>query len=344
MLRVAIIGLGKQALDDHIPAIVDSELLEMAAVCDIDEAKAAKTAERLVVPWFTNVGDLVQKIKFDVAVLAVPHNQYLPIIITLANAGIHIIKEKPFATTIDEAISIHKAISGKVFLGVTLQRRFNPIYQAFPQMQRQIGKIYSIEGKYTFNITDLGSGWRASKKEAGGGALIDMGYHLIDLLVWYFGMPKTVTARMSCGNRVGQQYDVEDTVNVLFDFYLPQSYSEKTIGNFIISRVYPNKQETMTVYGTKGIVELKRGELTRYDCNDGEVEKLIRKDSWPSALSDQLTAFVSAIESGKVWGFEDLESHIPHVAIIQAAYDSDSRSTSCSPEEYLKRLEEVRNG
>lgn len=344
MLRVAIIGLGKQALDDHIPAIIDSDSLEIVAVCDVDEEKTAKAAEKLMVPGFTSVEELVRKVRFNVAVLAVPHNQYLPIIITLANAGIHIIKEKPFAISINEAISIHKAIREKIFLGVTLQRRFNPIYQAFPQMQRQIGKIYSIEGKYTFNIADLSSGWRASKKEAGGGALMDMGYHLIDLLVWYFGIPKTVTARMSCGNRIGQQYDVEDTVNLLFDFYLPQSYSEKTVGNFIISRVYPNKQEIMTVFGTKGIVELKRGELTRYDCNGGEVEKLTRKDSWPSALADQLRSFVSAIEAGKVWDFGDLESHIPHVAIIQAAYDSDSNSTSCFPAEYLKRLEEVKNG
>lgn len=341
MLKTAVIGLGRQSLDDHIPAVVESELLDLAAVCDIDQAIVRATAEKYEVHGFDDVKDLADRMKCDVAVVAVPHHQYLPIISVLANAGIHIIKEKPFAINIDEACAIHKAVNGKVFLGVVSQRRFNPIYQTFLQMQRRIGKIYSIEGKYTLNIAELSDGWRASKAYAGGGALVDMGYHLIDLLVWYFGTPQTVTARITRGNRMGQQYDVEDTVNMLFDFSLPQSYEEKTVGNFLISRVYPKKQEILTVYGVKGIVELQRGQIRRYDIHGQEIEKLVRHEGWPSALIDQFNHFVKAIEEGKRWSLETAKEYLPHIAIIQAAYESDSRSTSCQPEEYLKKALEV---
>lgn len=340
MLRTAVVGLGRQSLGDHIPALNESELLDLVAVCDIDQVVMRTIAEKFTVKGFNDVEDLIQEIKFDVAIVAVPHHQYFPIISKLANAGIHIIKEKPFATTIDEACAIHKAVNGKVFLGVTLQRRFNPIYQAFPQMQRRIGKIYSIEGKYTLNIDDLSHGWRAVRAYAGGGALIDMGYHLIDLLVWYFGMPNTVTTRISRGNRPGQDYDAEDTVNMLFDFYLPYSYDEKTVGNFIISRVYPEKQELLKIYGTKGIVELQRGQLSRYDIYGQQVEKLVRQESWPSALIDQLNCFAEAIEAGQQWNLQYLQNYLPHVAIVQAAYDSDKGSTSCCPEEYFKQAME----
>lgn len=342
MLKTAVIGLGRQSLDDHIPAVIESELLDLVAVCDIDQSIVRATAEKFKVEGFDNVKDLVGG-KCDVAIVAVPHNQYLPIVSALADAGIHIIKEKPFATNIDEACSIHKAVNGKVFLGVVSQRRFNPIYQTFPQMQRRIGKIYSIEGKYTLNIADLDEGWRASKAHAGGGALLDMGYHLIDLLVWYFGVPQTVTARITRGNRPDQEYDVEDTANMLFDLSFPQSYEEKTVGNILISRVYPKKQEILTVYGVKGIVELQRGQICRYDVHGQEVEKLVRHEGWPSAFIDQFNHFVKAIESGNRWSIETLKEYLPHVAIIQAAYDSDSRSTSCQPAEYLKKALEVCN-
>jgi predicted dehydrogenase len=203
---------------------------------------------------------------------------------------------------------------------------------------KRIGRIYSIEGKYTFNISDLGTGWRAQKSSAGGGVLVDMGYHLIDLLIWYFGIPDSVTARISRGNRPGQKYDVEDTANMLFDFHFSSSDCEKTIGNFLISRVYPKKEEALIVYGTKGIVELRRGEIRRLDVNGKEIEKLTRQESWPSALVDQVDYFGKEIESGKKWGIECLKNHIPHVAVIQAAYDSDERSASCYPKDYLEKI------
>ena len=337
MLKIAVIGLGRQALDDHIPAILESEKFDLVAVCDINPTTLKAVSEKFKIKGFTSVDDLIGTTKCDTAIVVVPHNQYVPIITKLANAGINIIKEKPFATTIEEACSIHKAVNNKVFLGVTLQRRFNPIYQTFLRMQQRIGKIYSIEGKYTLNIAELDEGWRASRAQAGGGALVDMGYHLIDLLIWYFGTPQTVTARITRGNREGQQYDVEDTVNMLFDFYLPKSYDEKTIGNFLISRVYPKKQEILTVYGTKGILELQRGQICRYDIGGKETEKLVHQDEWPSALIEQLDHFGEAINAGTRWNLDIFKQHLPQVAVIEAAYESDRQSTSCHPEVYFKK-------
>lgn len=341
MIKLIAIGLGQQALKEHLPAILKSDKFDLVGVYDINPASVETVSKKFKVKGFINLDKLIGATGCDAALVTVPHNKYVPIIAKLADAGVHIIKEKPFATTNEEASAIHKAVNDRVFLGVTLQRRFNPIYQAFLQMQRHIGKIYSIEGKYVLNIAKLDEGWRASKAQAGGGALVDMGYHFIDLLVWYFGVPQTVTARITRGNRDGQKYDVEDTVNMLFDFYLPQSYEEKTIGNFLISRVYPKKQEILTVYGVKGILELQQGQICRYDADGGEIEKLVRQDSWPSSLTDQLDHFAEAILAGTCWNLETLKQHLPHVAIIESAYESNRKSTSCRPEIYLQRALEV---
>jgi len=237
-----------------------------------------------------------------------------------------------------EANEIIDAARGEIFIGVFSQRRFNPIFCAFEQMRRHIGKIYSIEGKYVMNINRLDNGWRARKSAAGGGALIDMGYHYIDLLVWYFGVPDSVTARISRANRIGQEYDVEDTANMLFDYCLSDSYEEKTIGNIIISRVYPFKEEKLSVYGTDGYIELQRGLIRRMNSRGEEVERLASKRGWPSAFTDQLEFFAKEIRSGKRCGPTTGHEHLKHIATLEAAYASDRSHTSCNPNTYLAKF------
>ena len=100
MLKVAVIGLGRQSLEDHIPAVLESEEFDLVAVCDINPVSVRAASERFRVKGFTDLRKLIEGTKCDAAIVAVPHNQYVPIIILLADAGIHIIKEKPFATNI----------------------------------------------------------------------------------------------------------------------------------------------------------------------------------------------------------------------------------------------------
>lgn len=241
--------------------------------------------------------------------------------------------EKPFAVTCSEALEFHRLVAqNNIFLGITLQRRFNPIFQAFHQLKNRIGRIYSIEGSYVKNIPRLDEGWRSSFNLAGEGALIDMSYHFIDLLVWYIGVPDSVTARLSSGNRPDQYYDVEDTVNLLFD-YSEEKGVEKIIGNFIISRVYPKKEERLTVLGTKGVINIQRGKIQRLDLCGKEIERLERREGWPSAAIEQLEYFGSIIYNKQHKGVYDYFEHFKHVAIIEAAYESDRKAMSCRPKD-----------
>lgn len=334
--RTCVIGLGKQALDDHLPALAESENYDLVAVCDVDDEKVRQVSQQYKVPGFTKLEDLLKISELDVALVVLPHSCYVETITELANHGIHVIKEKPFATSIREAEQLQTLIKEKgIYIGVTVQRRFNPIFQAFHQLKRRVGKIYSIEGRYTMNVASLDNGWRSSKQLSGGGALADMGYHYIDLLVWYMGVPDTVTARLSRGNRLEQKYDVEDTAHLIFDYNLYGAYEEKTVGSFIISRVYPKKEEILTVYGTAGTIEVQRGSIRRMDTNGQEVEGLERKGGWPSAAVEQLDFFANEIRtfSGKQ---ECNHQHLSHVAIIEAAYESDRTKLSCSPAQFLK--------
>ena len=335
-LSVVVIGLGHQSCSDHLPAIKESSRYKLIAVCDKEPEKLKSISQQYNVPGFSSIDELLKKCLPDVAIVAVPHNAYYEIIEKLAEHHIHIIKEKPFATTMEEALKLHYLIEKTgIFLGITLQRRFNPIFQTFLQLKSKIGKIYSIEGRYTMNIEHLDEGWRAAKKYAGGGALIDMGYHYIDLLVWYMGVPQTVSVKMSTGNRLRQKYDVEDTVNLLFDYHIPNE-SEKIIGNFIISRVYPHKEECLKIYGTGGVIELRRDEIKRLDQNGNEIECLIGKGSRLSVAIEQLDYFYQQIKLDKRATYTYKE-HFKHVAIIEAAYLSNKNRTMIQIGDIMKK-------
>src|SRR5690348_4528057 len=183
--RAAVIGLGGQAVEDHLPGLADCQFAELAAVCDTDPARAAAQAEACQVPGYTDLDRLLAEVRSDFAIVAVPHYAGREVIAACAASGVHVMKEKPFATTPAEAAELAGLCEkAGIELMVTVQRRFHPIYTTAAQLLEQIGEPYLVEGRYTFCCPDPAVGWRGRAALAGGGVLVDMGYHLIDLLIW----------------------------------------------------------------------------------------------------------------------------------------------------------------
>jgi len=156
-----------------------------------------------------------------------------------------------------------------------------------------------------------------------------MGYHMIDLLIWYFGLPDKVLAETSCDAKENVMYDAEDTAQIIFE------YDQKKIwGSMLISRVIPPKQEYFNVYGTRGFVHLERGKIERFSSDGVLQESLSRENSWPSASQDQLEYFVKVIR-GEKDNIGNPEFHFNHLALIEAAYKSLEDKKFISPESLL---------
>lgn len=339
-LRIIVVGLGHQSLDDHLPALVECQEFQLVAVCDIDPEKVEFASKYYKVPGTTDLRALISDSSgsIDVALVAVPHQAYLPIVQALADAKIHIIKEKPFATSYADALGIARAVTRNgVKLILTLQRRYNPVFSAFSQLVRRIGRVHSIEARYVMNVSNLGEGWRASRLFAGGGALIDLGYHYVDLLVWYFGLPTSVSCQVSGNNRDGQEYDVEDTAFVQFGFH-GEGTAHPILGSLVVSRVYPTKEEGMVAFGTRGHVAVQRGSVCRY-FGDNQQERLERIGAWPSALIDQLEHCASIIRDGYVTAIHD--DYLRHVSFIEACYESARTMKPIDPHIYFRQLHDA---
>lgn len=331
-LKACIVGLGRQSIEDHIPGVLESEFAVLTAINDVDRSLVKRWSKKLDVPGYTSLSRMVKACKPDFLIAAVPHDAYKEVIEFAAKNKLHVLKEKPFAMNLKEAIYLKGLVEKSgIQVMMTLQRRFNPIFSTFFQLKDQIGTPFFVEGKYSLFIKWPHKGWRGKRRKAGGGCILDMGYHLIDLLIWYFGLPDYIHAEFSSKAKPEKDYDAEDTAIVLFRFK-----KEQIFGNLVISRFLPPKTEFLKVIGTRGIIEVKRGEIKRLKSNGEVVETLTRENAWPSAATTQIDFFCKVIQ-GEKKNIGSPAYHLNHMAFTEACYISNKESKYINPKALLRK-------
>jgi predicted dehydrogenase len=183
-----------------------------------------------------------------------------------------------------------------------------------------------VDAQYTFHTEDPGAGWRGRAEAAGGGCIIDMGYHLIDMILWYFGLPDRVLADLSMTARPDRCYDAEDTALIHF------GYDSGLYGSLLLSRFIGPTTEHIRLAGSKGIIHLERGRIRRL-TNDGQVvESLSREQSWPSAATCQIDHFCRVIADLRP-NTSGPQQNLAHMSFIAACYESARQRTYISPRE-----------
>jgi len=165
ILKIAVIGLGHQSVEDHIPAIRASKDVQFVAIAEINKEKLDKfLSENNDVHSYTSTEEMFKKEKLDLVIIALPHYMYQEVMKQAIENKVHVLKEKPFAMSLKEAKEIRDlANKNNVQVSVTLQRRFNPIYSTFFQLLDKIGDPFYIESKYTFYTDSPHTGWRGEK-------------------------------------------------------------------------------------------------------------------------------------------------------------------------------------
>ncbi|GAB3671814.1 Gfo/Idh/MocA family oxidoreductase [Saccharopolyspora tripterygii] len=302
--RVGVIGLGHQARTDHLPAVTASDHVELAAICDSDPDTLANVGREYTVPAYRDAAAMFTEQNLDFVVVAVPHHAGAPIIRTAAEHGVHVLKEKPLATSLPEARALAAcSAEAGIEVMVTMQRRFNPIYVAFNDLAERVGRLYHLHATYTLSVNPA-DGWRGHARLAGGGCLLDMGYH------------------------VEYDYDAEDTAT------LTLGYNSGMVGTVLLSRCMAPKTETLRVTGTDGAVQLERGRIQRLDRAGTVVESLTREQSWPTAAVAQVNHFCRVL-AGTCANTASPESHLAHAALIHAAYTSAAEGRFIDPRKVL---------
>jgi predicted dehydrogenase len=144
-----------------------------------------------------------------------------------------------------------------------------------------------------------------------------MGYHILDQLVWYFGLPIELYASSAPKLYPEKQYQVEETVSAIF------RYKNGCIGNLSLSLCEPRKREVMEVHGSHGSYILKRKSFKRYDRKGVLVESLSRRPAWPTEVQDILAQFVE-----NVGDYEKVRQEVRHGISVMTLVDGIYRSVN----------------
>lgn len=197
-LKIGLIGCGGiQKM--HAFAYLDNENVEVVACCDLILDRAKKEAERFGLPesaCYTDYKDVLGIPGLDAIDICTPNYWHSIIAVDALNKGINVFCEKPDAVSVSEAERMKEAAekSGKVLM-VMRNNRYNDYAKYLKQFIQdgKMGEIYTARCGWRRRRGIPGKGgWFTTKAMSGGGPLIDLGVHMIDLAIWLMGNPKPV--------------------------------------------------------------------------------------------------------------------------------------------------------
>ena len=221
-IKWAIIGVGDIARKRVAGAIQLDERSELLAACRRNEQQLKQFCDEFSVPRdYTDAEELIADDDIDAVYLATPVNEHLPHTIAAAEAGKHVLCEKPMALNAAECEQMIEACrANNVALGVAYYRRFYPAVLRIQELLSagEIGTPLSVNilCATPMDMTPVDDGyWRVVPHAGGGGALMDIGSHRINLLLQLFGEIKSIKAFHST---ISADYESENVSSTLMQF------------------------------------------------------------------------------------------------------------------------------
>ncbi len=214
----AVLGSAGIARRRTIPeGITKASNAELAAVFDVNPAANAEVAAQFGAVACASENELLAS-DADIVYIATPAWLHCSQVLRAAAAGKHVLCEKPLGMTVAEGARMLKACADAgVTLGTGFMMRFHAQHQAALRLVREGRMGVPVLGRAQLSCwyPPIAEAWRQSPEQGGGGSLMDLGGHCIDLLEMFFGRARSV---MCLTGSLVQAYDSEDTALVLLEF------------------------------------------------------------------------------------------------------------------------------
>lgn len=190
-IRMGLIGCGGISRAHARGYLASYDLFEVIACCDerveLSEERAQQLGAKVAL---TDYRELLKRDDIDAVDICLPHHLHAEVAIAAAEAGKHILVEKPIANTLEEADAmVTAAKKAGVILMVAHNQRFMPVYQKAKELIKQgvLGRIFLARADHNQSVRIGHRHWLWNKETAGGGVLIGSGIHRIDILRWLVG-------------------------------------------------------------------------------------------------------------------------------------------------------------
>ncbi len=211
LLKVAIVGCGGIANGKHLPALHRNNQVEIVAFCDIIEERAVKAAEQYGTPdakTYTDFRELLKDGNIDIVHVCTPNDSHAVISISALESGKHVMCEKPMAKTAAEGRAMLEAArrTGKK-LTIGYNNRFRPDSQTLKAVceSGELGDIYYAKAHAIRRRAVPTWGVFLDGEKQGGGPLIDIGTHALDLTLWMMDNYKPVSVTGSVYHKLAQR-------------------------------------------------------------------------------------------------------------------------------------------
>jgi predicted dehydrogenase len=300
----------------------------LAGVFDPDGQRSRKIASDSSAEVMESWQAVTERPDIDAVLVAVPHRHSREICIAALHSGKHVLCEKPLGLSVRESDEILAAVRPGQVLAVGFNYRFYPGIQLARKLLQQ-GQI----GELTHVRAALGHGarpgyereWKTSKLECGGGALLDPGIHMLDLVQFFAGEIHSADAMLS---RVFWPIDVEDNA------FVNIRAGESRLAQLHISITEWRSRFAFDLFGTAGYIKVRGRcgfygpQVVRQNTRWPWLESPEREESrWEFPLEDtsfaaELAAFFNAIETGHRGDLATGQDGLEAMKIIEFLYSA----------------------
>lgn len=331
----------------HAAAMADVPSAKLVAVSDVVERTAKALADKYHADMYTDYRKMLERKDVQAICLCVPSGLRMEIAVACAQAGKHILSEKPLDVSTKRIDRIIEATDkAGVRLGCIFQSRFAEgslqIKKAIEQGRFGTLVLGDAYIKWYRSPEYYASGaWRGTKKLDGGGALMNQGIHQIDLLQWFMGPVKTVRAQVT--RRLHQGLEVEDTATAMLEF---------TNGAFGViegsTAIWPGHPARVEIHGSAGSAYTEDGaikfwQFAKRKCEDAKIEAALNRESeLGSGAGDPLSSLKTEGHRRQIDDFTKaiLKDRPPQidgregrnaVALIEAIYKAAATGKAVNP-------------
>ncbi len=262
MIKWAIIGAGGIADRRTIPAILKDGNCKLAAVMDRVPETAKAVGEKYGVPYFSDECEMFAKTDADAVYIGTPVFCHKSQIENALAAGKHVFVEKPI--TLDAAGGaeiLEKAKSAQKQLSVGYMMKYHSLHRKIKELVKagKIGQVNNVRAQFSCWYPDIPGAWRQNRKLGGGGAIMDLGVHCIELVE--FLLDDEIEAVKSFYSTRTFSYEVEDGAVLIF------KTKSGVLGHIDVNFNIPDaaSQSKLELYGSAGYL-IANGTLAQEEC------------------------------------------------------------------------------
>lgn len=341
MLKVGVVGVGSISTS-HIESYLKNEDVELVALCDINEERLKEKGRLYQVDQlYHDYQELLANEEIDAISICTWNNSHAEISIAALEAGKHVLVEKPLSMTVGEALQVEEAAkkSDKTFqVGFVRRHADNvKILQQFIE-QGDLGELYYAKATCLRRLGNPG-GWFSDVSKSGGGPLIDLGVHFIDLIWYLMGKPRVVSVSGNTYSKLGNRSHIENLSFYKAADYDPSLNDVEDLANALIrfdngaslyldvSFTLQAKEEEVSIklYGDKGGAEIEPELSLVTEKNNTILNITPQIDNlgfdFAAAFENEINHFVECCQTGKET-IAPASDGVEIMKILNAVYES----------------------